>query len=127
MQIWRKAGSYNADKAAPSSWIFTIARNLRIDRLRKQKFHEVEISEQVIETSSELRLSDRAADHTDAGRLASLVGELPPEQTDVVRLSFFEGMSHAEIGQRLELPLGTVKSRMRLAFAKLRTSMGEQL
>lgn len=127
VQLWRKAALYDASKAAPSSWIFTIARNLRIDRLRKQKFYEVELADQHIDAENKESTSDRPADHFDSIRLAEMVECLPPDQAEAVKLSFFEGLTHAEIGQRLGLPLGTVKSRLRLAFGKLRTAIGEQI
>ena len=126
VKVWHKAALYDARKAAPSSWIFTIARNLRIDRLRRQKFYEVELTDDHLESGTTAHRPDSMAERLDAGRLAELVSTLPPEQTEVVQLSFFEGLSHSEIGQRLDLPLGTVKSRLRLAFGKLRAAMGEQ-
>ena len=66
----------------------------------------------------------RTLERLDAGRLTDLVGALPAEQVQVVRLAYFEGLSHAEVGRALDVPLGTVKSRLRLALAKLRGAMG---
>ena len=66
----------------------------------------------------------RTLERLDAGRLTALVGALPAEQVQVIRLAYFEGLSHAEVGKVLEVPLGTVKSRLRLALAKLRSAMG---
>jgi RNA polymerase sigma-70 factor (ECF subfamily) len=125
VQIWRKAGQYDPLKAAPSSWIFRVARNLRIDRLRRQKFHEVELTAEADQVDGDPSQYDRSSEMPDAERLQRLVRELPRDQLEVIQLAFFEGLSHGEIVQRLSLPLGTVKSRLRLAFGKLRKAMGE--
>jgi RNA polymerase sigma-70 factor (ECF subfamily) len=126
VQVWRKAAQYDPTKAAPSAWVFTIARNLRVDRLRRQRLYEVELTD---EADAEDELGDghqRSLDRLDAGRLKDLVATLPIEQIQVVRLAYFEGLSHTEVGRALEVPLGTVKSRLRLALARLRNAMGVQ-
>jgi len=126
VQVWRKAALYDSSKAVPAAWVYRVARNLRIDRLRKQRFFEVDIEQAETRSDDGENGHDRTADRLDAAQLAPLVDSLPPDQRDVVRLAFFEGLSHAEIEQRLDIPLGTVKSRMRLAFGKLRRAMGER-
>lgn len=125
VQVWRKAEQYDPEKAAPAAWIFRIARNLQIDRLRRRKFFEVELTAEADRPDDGIDGHERTVEHIDADRLRGLVEELSDDQMDVIRLAFFEGLTHSEIGQRLELPLGTVKSRLRLAFGKLRTAMGE--
>jgi len=125
VQVWRKAEQYDPARAAPAAWIYRVARNLRIDKLRRQKLHEVELTieaEKVDESSSG---HEAATEQIDAQRLRNVVETLPEEQMEVVQLAFFEGLSHSEVGQRLSIPLGTVKSRLRLAFGKLRTAVGE--
>jgi RNA polymerase sigma-70 factor (ECF subfamily) len=124
VQVWRKAGSYDPAKAAASSWVFAVARNLRIDRLRRQRFQEVELDDQAEGEDERADGHERVPERLDAQRLAAAVETLPPDQSQVVRLAYFEGLSQSEIGARLQVPLGTVKSRMRLAFAKLRTAVG---
>jgi RNA polymerase sigma-70 factor, ECF subfamily len=126
VQVWRKAEQYDADKAAPAAWIFRIARNLQIDRLRRRKFHEVELTAEADRTDEGVSGHERSTEQIDADRLRGLIENLSNEQMDVIQLAFFEGLTHSEICQRLDLPLGTVKSRLRLAFGKLRTAMGEQ-
>ena len=123
LSIWRKAELYAPERGTVAAWVFTIARNTRIDRLRRQ-------SSRVYEDIADLNLESPEADgeqETEMRQRDSLVREaiasLPPDQRRVVELSFIEDMPQAEIATALDLPLGTVKSRMRLAYAKLRERM----
>lgn len=122
--VWRKAGMYSSEKGSPVTWIFTIARNLRIDRIRRQKVW-YELTDQHAETiASDDALPDDTVDERQRlARVQSVLKDLPPDQVEVVRLAFMEGLPHGEIAARLSLPLGTVKSRIRLAYNKLRTAL----
>jgi RNA polymerase sigma-70 factor (ECF subfamily) len=120
-EVWRKAALYRADIAGVSTWIFTIARNRRIDRLRGMRYAEVPLDAGRYEEHAEEVDYVRTAD---ACGLIERMGLLPEEQQQVIRLAYLEGLSHTEIGTRLDLPLGTVKSRLRLAFGKLRELVG---
>lgn len=119
--VWRRAASYDAGKAKPSTWVFVIARNAWIDRLRREK---VELAYRQHHQPSEL-MSDEAPDDaavrkSEEARISEAMASLSEDQRQVVRLSFFEDRPHSEIAARLSLPLGTVKSRLRLALMKLR-------
>ena len=127
VMLWRKAALFDAAQAGASTWIFTIARNLRVDRFRRQGGHAgapvegVELDEVADDTPS-------AADQLHAGRMEASVREamarLPAEQALVLRLSYYEDQPHAQIARELGIPLGTVKSRVRLAVSHMRRLMG---
>jgi len=118
--IWRKAHLYDPRKSAASTWVQQIARNRRIDVKRRSR-------EFVVAAEDFHAIADPAVssdDCVDAAqrerRMRVALDALPREQFTLVRLAFFEGLSHSTIARRLDLPLGTVKSRLRLAFACLR-------
>ena len=123
--VWRKAESYDPERATVSAWMFTIARNLRIDRFRRDKraqLHNVyELVEPTASPSPDMPLETIELE----GRVRAALDELPDEQVRVVNLSFFEGRAHGEIAEKLGIPLGTVKSRLRLAMARLRQYLGD--
>jgi len=118
LTIWRKAASYDSSRASAASWVFTIARNRYIDRIRRQRRPEPEAEETVAP-------SDRAPDReVDAARrqaeVRDAIAELPTEQRDLIVMAYMEGRSQSDIASATGLPLGTVKSRFRLAMKKLR-------
>ena len=118
LTIWRKADSYDSSRASAASWVFTIARNRYIDRIRRQRRPEPEPEESVVP-------SDRAPDReVDAARrhaeVRDAIAELPREQRDLIFMAYMEGRSQSDIASAMGLPLGTVKSRFRLAMKKLR-------
>ncbi len=122
--VWRKAGLYSAEKGTPTTWIYTIARNLRTDHIRRQRVWQELTEEHAAaipsnDTSAEEVVSERERE----ARVQAVLKQLPPEQLEVVTLAFIEGLPHGEIAERLSLPLGTVKSRIRLAYQKLRVSL----
>jgi RNA polymerase sigma-70 factor (ECF subfamily) len=124
LTVWRKASLYSPEKGNPTTWIYTIARNLRIDRLRRE-FAWQELTD---EQASSIPSEDMAPDETIAqrqreDRVRAALDALPQEQRDIVVLGFIDGLSHSEIASRLSLPLGTVKSRMRLAYQKIRDGL----
>lgn len=122
LTIWRKASQYSASRGTLSTWVFTIARNLRIDRIRRQKpWREADDDLSFMESDEE-PADEAVARGQMETRMRVAVSGLPPDQKEVIVLSYIEGLSQSDISARLDLPLGTVKSRMRLAYQRLRTS-----
>lgn len=123
--IWRKAHLYDARKSAAATWVFHIARHRRIDLGRRCR--EITVaSEQFLTVPDRSQASDECLDVSRREqRMRAALDGLPQEQFALVRLAFFEGLSHSAIAQRLKLPLGTVKSRLRLAFARLRRLLAD--
>jgi RNA polymerase sigma-70 factor, ECF subfamily len=123
--VWRKAHLFAAQKGSVSTWVYTIARNLRIDRLRRQIPFQ-HLPSEFLEVPSDDDLPDETLNRDQQReRIRKVMENLPPEQYEVVRLSYIEGLSHNEIAGALNAPLGTVKSRMRLAYEKIREAVGE--
>ena len=123
--IWRKAHLYDPHKSAAATWVFHIARNRRIDlRRRSREFSDVAEDLLVIADPAEDNDNCLDAARRDA-QVRTALDALPREQIALVRLAFFEGLSHSTIARRLQLPIGTVKSRLRLAFVRLRRLLGE--
>lgn len=127
LTVWRKAGQFDRAKASPSTWIFTIARNLRIDAFRKISRPELDPHDPALVPEAEEAQDDRMNRLQRAQRVREAMKTLNEEQAEAVRLSFFEDLSHSAIAERLDLPLGTVKSRLRLAFGRIRDAIGEDL
>ena len=118
--VWRKADMYSPDKGNPATWIFTIARNLRIDRVRRERVFQP-LPEGHAEEPSDDEPADLALEREERyTALREALQQLPADQLEIVTLSYMDGLSHTEVAERLDLPLGTVKSRMRLAYNKLR-------
>jgi RNA polymerase sigma-70 factor (ECF subfamily) len=123
--VWRKANLFDRSQASVSTWIFRIARNRRIDLFRRSRKPDLDPEEPLIlpapSEQPERRVEAREAEE----RVREAMKDLPAEQLDMLKLAFYEGLSHREIAEKLDLPLGTVKSRIRLAFVKMRTTLGE--
>src|SRR5262245_52693707 len=123
LTVWRKAALYADERGSMTTWVFTIARNLRIDRLRREMPFQELPEWRLAEPSSEAQPDEVLAEKERQERVRAALAELPEDQREVVQLSFLEGLSHSEIAERLALPLGTVKSRMRIAYQKVRTAL----
>lgn len=118
--VWTKAGLYSAERGSAATWIFTIARNLRIDRIRRESsahFTDLDGFDQADDAPLADDLLSRGQEN---GRVASALERIPSEQREILILSYVEDVPQSEIAERLNLPLGTVKSRMRLAYRRLR-------
>lgn len=119
--VWNKAARYDASKAGAATWIFAIARNKRIDLLRKLKRQEptVDVDEiwpLIDEGPGPEELLGQSGIER---RVRSSLMDLPESQRQVLVMAYMEGKSHSEIAEDLALPLGTVKSRIRLAMQRL--------
>lgn len=125
LAVWRKAPMFAGDRGSATTWIFTIARNLRIDRLRREVVYQ-EMPANMQDPVCEDERPDEALDGRERqARVQQALATLPPEQREVILLAYVEGLSHSVIATRLGIPAGTVKSRMRLAYDRLRTAVGD--
>ncbi|MGQ0671723.1 MAG: sigma-70 family RNA polymerase sigma factor [Hyphomicrobium sp.] len=123
LTVWRKAQLYSDEKGSATTWIFTIARNLRIDRLRREMAWQPMPEGADEEPSDDPAPDEEVSQRERRERVRAVMKSLPADQTEVVTLSYIEGLSHSEIAEKLGLPLGTVKSRMRLAYQKIRDAV----
>ena len=124
LTVWNKAEQFDPRRASAQAWIFGIARNLKIDVLRRSRVmvQETDVPEEV---SAEPPADAIVAVGEASRSIRKAMEDLPSDQVEVLRLAFFEDLSHSEIEQALGVPLGTVKSRLRLALGKLRRTLGD--
>lgn len=126
IKVWQKASSYDPSKAAASTWIFTLARNTRIDMLRRQNKYANTTSietEEIWEDTTENGPYTFLTQKRDESLIKQKLLALPDEQQIVIRKVYMEAKSHTEVATELQLPLGTVKSRVRLAQKKLQAML----
>ncbi|MGQ0714166.1 MAG: sigma-70 family RNA polymerase sigma factor [Gemmatimonadaceae bacterium] len=125
-QAWRQAGRYQSERGQVSAWLMTIARSRGLDRLRSRRRRPETL---LAEVTEDLPMSAPDPLATAAGserraRVLSALSELPSEQRQAVEMAYFDGLSQTEIAERTAQPLGTVKTRVRLAMQKLRERLG---
>ncbi len=125
--VWRKAHLFDRKQASVSTWIFRIARNRRIDVLRRQTDADINPDEPSLQPEPFEAADDRLTVAEREDQVRAALAALPDEQRDLLRQAFYEGLSHRDIAERSGLPLGTVKSRIRLAFAKMRARLTGEL
>jgi RNA polymerase sigma-70 factor (ECF subfamily) len=123
VSIWRRAATFDPERAGAATWIFAIARNRRIDMIRKTRRPAPDPEDPLFQPDPE---PDGLETLTAAERevqVRAVIRTLPEEQRRILMAAFYDGLSHGEIAERFGLPLGTVKSRIRLAFRSLRGSL----
>lgn len=127
LRIWQRAGSYDEGRSNLSTWLFRIARNLYIDRIRREP-HWVDMQDMIEHFDAPQDLGATTATEAFAAHadLHHRVEKLPATQARLIRMSYFEGKTHQEIAAELAIPLGTVKSHLRRAFLRLQTAIRER-
>lgn len=126
LKVWQKAGGFNPDKAAASTWIYTIARNCRTDMFRRLQKFDTALSAEDISTAQEASGEEAFMvlhQRRNRDRIRTLIKDLPRDQVQIVAKVYMEGKSHSEVAGELDIPLGTVKSRVRLALQKLQIQL----
>lgn len=126
--VWRKAHLFDKDKGAATTWIYTIMRNVTFDMLRKVKSNkEDNLSDDIWPLAESMNTeAETFADHIENRNLKGVIDTLPENQQQVVKGFYFLEMSQEQLAVHLNLPLGTIKSRLRLALGKLKVKLGEQ-
>lgn len=121
--VWRRAETFNPEQASASTWIFTIARNKRVDSLRHEQRPEYDPEDPALVPDPEEPADRRIENAQSSQRLRAALKQLPPEQAELLQLAYFEDKPHSVIASERALPLGTVKSRLRLAMDRLRKAL----
>ncbi len=129
LALWRSANRYDPRQGEARSWLLTVVRNRAIDHLRRvTRTKDREVADEALAerhaAPADQDTQATALRHAAAGEARELLGELSEDQRRVIELSFYSGYSHSEISALLELPLGTVKARMKRGLTKMRTVLG---
>ncbi len=122
MKVWQSAASYEPERGAPAAWLVRIARNVSIDRLRRLERREG--LDDSLEVIGEERMNALPSEWPERERMPELklaIQQLPPEQAQAIALAYFGGLSHQDISDQLKIPLGTVKTRIRLGLQRLKS------
>jgi len=123
LKLWHRVAQFDPAKSSLATWLFQIARNARVDHLRRQH-NESPLGEEALTKPDLTPAPDQMLDSFQwEERVRAALAVLPAEQLAIVRLHYFEGLTHSEIAEQTGLPLGTVKARIRLALARLRRSI----
>ncbi|MES2473373.1 MAG: sigma-70 family RNA polymerase sigma factor [Pseudomonadota bacterium] len=125
LTLWRKSALFDPARASASTWMFTIARNLRIDAIRKERRPRFELDDPTLALDPEPDADAGLEMQDSQSALRQALRVLPPDQNEIVMQFYFSDKPHSQIAADLGIPLGTVKSRLRLAMARLRAAMGE--
>lgn len=126
--VWRKAHLFDDSKGAPTTWVYTVMRNVTFDMLRKVKSNrEDNLSEDIWPITEALAVEeDSFEDHLASQQILGVIEQLPENQQQVIKGFYFNEMSQEQLAVHLNVPLGTIKSRLRLALAKLKSKLGDE-
>ena len=131
MSVWRRGASYTSKKGKFTTWLFSIAHNRTIDELRKRRRDRSRENDDIEDhydlKSSDISPADAAVAQSEYAKVKAAMDKLPEEQKSVVELSYFKGLTQTEIATKTGQPLGTVKTRMRLALKKLRVALSAEM
>ncbi|MDW3205701.1 MAG: sigma-70 family RNA polymerase sigma factor [Alphaproteobacteria bacterium] len=125
LMVWRRASSFDPSQASVATWVFTIARNKRIDAFRRNNRPELDPDDPLLQPAAEPMQDDKMEEDQVAEAIRTAMADLPAEQVRMLQMAFYEDKAHSEIAEETGLPLGTVKSRLRLAMGKLKNLLGE--
>ena len=126
VMVWRRAETYDPKYAGASTWIFTIARNKRIDRLRRENRPLPDMTDPAIAPEA-VETSDKVVErHEDEAKIHRILKKLPEEQAKMIFAAYYDQKSHRDIAEESGVPLGTVKSRIRLALNRMRALLDEE-
>lgn len=127
LTVWRKADMFDRTQASASTWLFIVARNRHIDYIRRARKPGLDPEEPTLMPSGEVAPDEAFVLQQREERLHEALKILPPEQMELLRQAFFVGKSHREIADDTGIPLGTIKSRIRLAFMALRKALEDEV
>lgn len=131
MSVWRRGATYVSKKGKFTTWLFSIAHNRTIDELRKRRRDlsrtNDDIDDHLNLESGDVSPADATVAQSEYAKIRAAMEDLPEEQKNVVELSYFKGLTQTEIAEKTGQPLGTVKTRMRLALKKLRKALSAEL
>ncbi len=125
--VWRRAETFDPSQASAGTWIFTIARNRRVDALRREQRPEFDPDDPALVPDPEEPADKRVEAAQSVGRVRAAMRDLPPEQAELLRMAYYEDKPHSVIAAERGIPLGTVKSRLRLAMERLRKALKDDL
>jgi RNA polymerase sigma-70 factor, ECF subfamily len=125
LTLWQKAEKFDPEKAKLSTWLFRVARNKYIDQIRKQKYPEVNADDHVALMIAPERTDQNLEEKQISRRIEKAMIALNEDQRKVIELSFYKELSHSQIAETTGIPLGTVKSRIRMAFQTLQSELGD--
>jgi len=126
MLVWRKATQFNVDKGKASTWIYTIMRNYSFDMLRKVQSNKEDLMSDDLWPMLDVEEDEKEEDHLQSRHLLAFIKTLPDLQKQVVEGIYIEDKTQQELADELSVPIGTIKSRLRLAMVKLRDMMEEE-